>query len=467
MASSVRWPREAWIPLLAGVLWLWRAPEHGILGFLFSIVPGCLLLGSGLSMLLMPGDRRIAQFAAVGGLLGVVFAMPAFFVVGAGVALLLVAVSVAGFLAAGVHTLRLEPSVEEVPAAELSLALAAQVGFDEALLAGILATVPLPDRGDHARAEQEVAAAREFFDAAGWLEKPADYHQTPPELEEPQIRARSVRGIAFEHLRFESGYEPHPDEPGRERWLGFRANRTAHAWVLRHPGPPRPWLVGLHGYQMGWPLIDLLVFRPELYHRRLGLNLLLPVLPLHGRRKIGRQSGHGLFGDVMDSIHAEAQAMWDIRQLLGWVRAQGEPRIGVLGYSLGGYNTALLASLDDDLACAIAGVPMTDFARAVYRHGPPLHLRDAERSGLPEERMREVKQVVSPLVIPPRIPKERRYIFGAIGDRLVPPDQVRDLWRHWDRPRIVWYQGSHVSFRAHPEVQRFVRDGLRESGVTG
>ena len=115
---------------------------------------------------------------------------------------------------------------------------------------------------------------------------------------------------------------------------------------------------------------------------------------------------------------------------------------------------------------AIAGVPMTDFARAVYRHAPPLVLREAERCGLPEERMREVKQVISPLAIPPRIPKEARYIFGAVGDRLVTPDQVRDLWRHWDRPRNVWYQGSHVSFLAHPQVQRFVYDALRDSGVT-
>ncbi len=466
MSPTKRWPREAWVPLLAGILWLWGAPTHGLVGFIFSIVPGCLLLGSGVSMLLMAGDRRISQFAALGGLLGVVFALPAFVVVGPGHALLLIAASVGSFLAAGAHTLRLELPIEEVPDPEPSLALAAQVAVDEALLAGILATAPLPGVADHERGQREVAAARELFEAQGWLEKPADYHVTPPDLEMPEIRTRRARGVDFEHLCFESGYEPRPDEPGRERWLGFQANRTAHAWVLRHSGPPRPWLVCLHGYQMGWPAIDLLVFRPEIFHRRLGLNLIVPVLPLHGRRKVGRQSGHGLFGDVMDGIHAEAQAMWDIRQLLGWVRAQGEPKIGVLGYSLGGYNAALLASLDAELACAIAGVPMTDFARAVYRHAPPLVLREAERRGLPEERMREVKQVISPLVIPPRIPKEARYIFGAVGDRLVTPDQVRDLWRHWDRPRIVWYQGGHVSFRAHPQVQRFVYDALRESGVT-
>ena len=57
-----------------------------------------------------------------------------------------------------------------------------------------------------------------------------------------RIDRRRVRGLDYEHLHFDSGYEPHPDEPGRERWLAYAANRTAHAWVVRHAGGERPWL---------------------------------------------------------------------------------------------------------------------------------------------------------------------------------------------------------------------------------
>ena len=136
-----------------------------------------------------------------------------------------------------------------------------------------------------------------------------------------------------------------------------------------------------------------------------------------------------------------------------------------MGYSLGGYNTALLSCLDADLACAIPGIPLTDFTRAIYQHGPVLQLRTAEQAGLEEERVRDAMSVVSPLVLEPQLPWERRYIFGAVADRLVPPDQVRDLWRHWERPRIEWYQGGHVSFRAHRSVARFIGTALRESGL--
>jgi hypothetical protein len=466
MTQRSRFPREAWVPLLAGLFWLWNSPGHGFVGFLFSVIPGCLLLGSGVSMLLMPGDSRIPQFAALGGLLGVVFALPAFLVVGFVSGLLLILASLAGFVAAGSHSIRVEPRVEGVPAPWPSQALSFQVAFDEALLATMMLTNPLPAAGDHARIDAELRAARELFEARGWLEKPSSYHELPPALAHPEIRRERTRNIAYEQLSFDSDYEPHPGEPGRDRWLSYGANRRAYAWVLRHDDGPRPWLVGIHGYQMGRPLFDLLVFAPEYFHERLGLNLLLPVLPLHGPRKVGRRSGDGFVGaEIMDTVHAEAQAMWDIRRLLTWVRAQGGPAVGVLGLSLGGYNAALLASLEDDLDCAILGVPLSDFARVVFRHGPPLHLRDAADEGIDQDRALEILRVVSPLVLEPRVPRERLSIFAAVCDRLVPPDQPLDLWRHWGEPRIEWYQGGHVSFRAHAGVRRLVATGLREAGL--
>ena len=158
--------------------------------------------------------------------------------------------------------------------------------------------------------------------------------------------------------------------------------------------------------------------------------------------------------------------MWDIRRLLSWLRSeQAAPAVGVVGLSLGGYNAALLASLADDLACVVAGIPLTDFTRAIFRHGPALHLEDALRHGVEEGDMRRISSVISPLDIPPRVPHEHRHIFGATGDRLVPPDQVRDLWEHWERPAMVWYPGGHLTFRAHAAVRRMMRTALRESGL--
>jgi hypothetical protein len=462
---NTRWPPEAWLPLLAGLVWLWNAPGHGLLAFLLAVLPGCLLLGSGVTMLLMPGDARTSQYAAAGGVFGAVLALPALLAVGFFQGLLLLGVSAASFFAAGYHSLRIEPPAEGVPLPELSPSLAAQVACDEAILSTMSIGTRIPTSDDLRRTRAEIEQARARFEAAGGLEKPADYHQPPPPLLDPDVRAERVRGIAYEHVSAASGYAPREGEPGRERWLSYRANATAHAWVVRSSSE-RPWLVCIHGYQMGTPLIDVSAFDPRWLRDELGLNLLMPVLPLHGPRRVGRRSGDRfLGGDVLDTIHAEAQAMWDIRRWLGWIREQGAPAVGVFGLSLGGYNASLLACLDDDLACVVAGIPATDFSRLFTRHSPPLQLLEAALNGLEEHHMSEIMRVVSPLALEPQVPRDRRTIFAGVADRLVPPDQVYDLWRHWEEPRIEWYQGAHLTFPRHPGVRRTIREALRESGL--
>lgn len=466
MFEQPRFPKEALIPLLAGIAWLWPSASFGVLGFLGSLPPGCLLVGAGVAMMLWPGDHRIDQFAAIGAVLGVVFALPAFFTEGVATGLWLTGFSVAAFFAAGWASVRQEPHHAEVPEPKPSLRLAGKVALDEALLSTMQVTTSMPAGDDAKRIVREVLAAREMFDARGWLEKPAGYHVAPPPLEAYALRPERVRGFAYEHLSFESEYEPHADEPGRDRWLSYGANRTAHAWVVRHEDASRPWLVCIHGYRMGWPLVDLYAFDPRWLSQRLGLNLVLPVLPLHGLRKQGRRSGDGfLAGNIADSVHAEAQAMWDMRRILSWVRAQGATKVGVYGLSLGGYNTAVLSSLAPGLACAIPGIPATDFARLVWRHGPTLQVRSLEHKGIARDAVDEVLRVVSPLALETQVPHEGRAIFGGVADRLVPADQVRDLWVHWRRPRMLWYQGSHMSIAFEPEVRGFVEDTLRGAGL--
>jgi dienelactone hydrolase len=157
--------------------------------------------------------------------------------------------------------------------------------------------------------------------------------------------------------------------------------------------------------------------------------------------------------------------MWDTRRILSYLRAQGAPGIGVFGLSLGGYNAALLASLDAGLACAIPGIPATDFSRLMWRHGAPLELRKVEHHGLRRDMADEVLRVISPLELEPRVQKEHLAIFAGTADRLVPPDQVHDLWEHWGRPRIHWYQGAHVTFMLDPRVERLIGETLRGAGL--
>ncbi len=350
-----------------------------------------------------------------------------------------------------------------MPPARWGVSLASKAALDEFFFASELVLATFVPGRERERVRREMAEAADFYEARGWLEDPARYHLAPPPLESVQLEEPRRRVAHYRHLRFESGYEPHEGEPGRERWLGYEANRTAHAWLLEHPGRPRPWVVCVPGYRMGHPVVDFAGFRTRWLHRKLGLNVAIPVMPLHGPRRLGWRGGDGFFsGDFLDTIHAQTQAVWDVRRLIGWLREKKATAVAAQGVSLGGYTTALLASLERDLDCVIVGVPAADFPQLLRSNAPPVLLRAVQKIGFSLEDIERVLRVVSPLAIPPRIARERLYLYAGIADRLASPDHAMALWNHWDRPRVAWYQGSHVSFLWEKDVKALLEEALSE-----
>lgn len=458
-----QWQTLALIPLLTGLWWL-LADDGG--GWLFwSLLPGSVLLATGVAMLLMPGDPRITSYMALGGAVGVLVSPLAWWAGDFGTTLMAVLGSAASYLVAGRVGVTGEPLPEGVTPPLQSLQVDAKAGMDEAVLGYFVAGAQVPS-GEQAETmcadALKLAAALE---SRGWLKDASGMHPAPPAPEKTWFSKARALGHDFEVLRFDSGFEPDDALPGAQLWKSYTANNRCAVRVLRHEGKQRPWLLCIHGYRMGTPLLDLSLFRPGWLHHKLGLNVVQPVLPLHGPRKIGLRTGdYYLDGDLLDLVYAEAQALWDLRRTIAWIRTQEEnPRIGVLGYSLGGYNTALLSTYEKDLDFAVAGIPVVDFATALWRFIPPAHLRYFAARGLDEERYRAILSVVSPLARAPLLAREHLHIFAAAADRIVIPWHPLQLSRHWGVP-VNWYQGSHLSVGQEREPRETLSDAIVRAG---
>src|SRR5207253_242863 len=115
----------------------------------------------------------------------------------------------------------------------------------------------------------------------------------------------------------------------------------------------------------GLPFMDFGAFDVGQLHDELGYNLVLPLLPLHGHRKPARAPGRSGAGDaflsfdLVNTVHGLAQAVWDVRRIIGWVRAQGATSVGLFGVSLGAYVAALVAGVVDGLDRIVAGIPVS------------------------------------------------------------------------------------------------------------
>ena len=108
---------------------------------------------------------------------------------------------------------------------------------------------------------------------------------------------------------------------------------------------------------------------------------------------------------------------------------------------------------------------MACFVGLARSNTPGLLRRAAERLGFSWDQVEDLLRVVSPLAMPPRVPWKRRFLFAGTADRLAPPEQAQALWEHWDRPRMIWYNGSHVSFLFEPEVKSLICGALEATGL--
>ncbi len=457
-----QWEALAAVPIAAGLYWLLASYGGGWL--FWGLLPGILMLSAGVALLLMPGDPRITQYMAAGGLLGLLLVLPVLLFGGFGDALMAGLLAAGGYLTAGRVAMSREPVAEGAPAPDKTLAVDAKVALDEALLAYFIGFANIPGAEAIERIGQDAAKLEALIESRGWTDHPETLHPAPPAPERVYVQQARIYGREYERLSYSSGFVADPELPAAESWGKHHNNSQSIAWVLRHPGPPRPWLMCVHGYRMGEAWLDFMLFPPRWLHERLGLNLFIPVLPLHGPRRLGLRSGdHYLDGDPLDLLHAQTQALWDLRRALAWIRTQEDaPRIGVMGYSMGGYNTALLTQYERGLDFAIAGIPVIDYAAALWRHIPSQYRDYFATHGLDLPRYRRLLHPVSPLARPPLLERDKLYIFAGAVDRLVPPEQPLRLAAHWGVP-IQWYQGAHLSFRGERVVSAHIEAAMQRA----
>jgi pimeloyl-ACP methyl ester carboxylesterase len=334
-------------------------------------------------------------------------------------------------------------------------------------------TVRTVDEAHDVRARL-IALAAAYGD--GTLGVPSAFFPVP---DEPAMRVTPLGegplATQVVDLAWPSDYQPfHAD--ARDLHLRASENLTAHArwWTS---GRGRPTIVMLHGWGGGQHWMTERAFDVA-YWLRHGYDVAAFVLPYHAVRAPGSgvmRSG-ALFPstDPLRTNEAFGQAIFELRALSRFLRGRGAPAIGALGMSLGGYTTALWASVagPDEAASggidfAVAMIPAVDFARLMWRHGEHSKERArAMRGGITEDLLVDAMAVHMPTTRPARVPREARFVIAGRGDRITPPEQAEALAAHWGVD-IRWFDGGHLAQVGRGEVIRDVRRELGKLGYAG
>jgi len=290
--------------------------------------------------------------------------------------------------------------------------------------------------------------AIDFLDAEGFLAAPLRLFDGPANVPSVERRSRRFFGLAAcESLRWESPPRAvFPESFATAVRDARRRNHFARAFLWRGVGRGRPAVICIHGYRGGYPLLDARAFDVAGLVRRLGFDVALATLPHHGARAAtGSPSGAFFLNDALRTIEAVAQAVRDLRELAAWLRAEGAPWVGVTGMSLGGYMTALFASVEPELRFAVPVIPVASFADIIWdRSGRRGERHDALAAGMDLPLLRALFGTHCPLEHRPLVAAERRLVIAGEADRIVPPEHPAALAAHWQSP-LEWFPGGHLA----------------------
>ncbi|MDX2053825.1 MAG: hypothetical protein SFV15_15600 [Polyangiaceae bacterium] len=298
---------------------------------------------------------------------------------------------------------------------------------------------------------------RAIFDFADeWAELKDNFDFAQPVALSPLLT--EVRG-GQKDLRWNSDYTAFFPQHSA-MWASSSANQTASARVVTLT-PARPTVVIVHGYLAGQYALEQRIWPIERLNE-LGLNVVLFTLPFHGVR-LGKGERRGFpTKHPRENIEGLRQAVFDLGNLVRWLRQAGCSKVGVAGMSLGSYVSSLLATTTAELDFLVTWVPLASFADfALEQHQLG---EDLEARARAHQTLERVYAKVSPLERTPCIAKGKTLVVGARADRITPITHAQRLARHFQAP-LHSVPGGHLLQVGRAEGFSAMEDFLRGARI--
>lgn len=210
---------------------------------------------------------------------------------------------------------------------------------------------------------------------------------------------------------------------GTERRLDlvYGRDRVPALWLTPAAPGPRPAVLLLHGFSSSKERMAQAIGRALLAR---GVGSLALDLPFHGERV---SASGGIPGNPLVLVGAWRGAVGEARAAAAWLAAQPETdpaRLGVLGYSLGGF-LALMTAAEEPLLRAVALAAAGDL---------PDHTPYAAM----------VRGLVDPQRAVRRLAGRPLLLVNGRHDTTTRPAQAERLFAEAGEPKeLVWYDGGH------------------------
>jgi pimeloyl-ACP methyl ester carboxylesterase len=244
----------------------------------------------------------------------------------------------------------------------------------------------------------------------------------------------------------------------RLRWLSavitpwVENNYATVDFYLGPRGPQAPTVLMLHALMSA---SDFGYRRWAARFNARGWNVCFLHLPYHySRRPTGRMSGElAVTADLVRTAQGLRQGVAEIRQLLGYLRAQGCCEFGMWATSYGAWIGALLLSVEAGFRWAAMMAPIADVEHIIW-HSPAgsATRRELSRVGITPALVARHFPLASPLHARPKDDALRPWIVVGEYDRVTPPATGTRLHQAWTGSELVPCAQGHFGYRMMNEL---------------
>ncbi|MFE3898600.1 MULTISPECIES: alpha/beta hydrolase [unclassified Priestia] len=209
----------------------------------------------------------------------------------------------------------------------------------------------------------------------------------------------------------------------------------------------KPNVIFVHGWRMkGFDRVKK-IFHDSIMNN-LGWNMYYYTLPYHLERQPEASLYSGEFmvsANINRTVEATRQAIVDLRALIQWMKNNKQGPVIIIGVSLGGFISNLVATLESEIDALVSIFYSNRLSYSIWNTIPGKYIRrDLESHGVNYNDLVKYWELVEPNQVLPKINKENILLISAKHDQYVHIQDADLLWESWGKPTRYVYNCGHA-----------------------
>ncbi|WP_370957227.1 alpha/beta hydrolase [Bacillus subtilis] len=208
----------------------------------------------------------------------------------------------------------------------------------------------------------------------------------------------------------------------------------------------QPNVIFVHGWRM-----DSYNRIKKIFHNRimndLGWNMYYYSLPYHFERepKNSLYSGELMISANIDrTIESTRQAIVDLRAFIHWIKANKKGPVIIVGVSLGGWVTNLIATLESQIDVVVSIFYANRLSYSIWNTIPGKFIREElEQNGVTYEDLVTYWNITDASQALPKVNKDNILLISAKHDQYIDLKDADYLWESWGKPTRYVYNCGH------------------------